>query len=142
MELHHVHLLGRKLLGETTIPLHAIRHSNKVHIYLGYICICIIVLNICQIGKECCQRALNSSLVVYSPLLHLQECEGQWMFLFLRSETGFLLPTAHQLQFDAYFELPQGEFASHVIPRKATVFYIDFCNHYILETIISTAACW
>jgi hypothetical protein len=29
LELHHVHLLGRKPLGITTIPLHSIRHSNR-----------------------------------------------------------------------------------------------------------------
>ena len=40
----------------------------------------------------------------------MQESEGRWMFLFLQSESGELVPTQHQLQLDAHFELPGGEF--------------------------------
>lgn len=36
MELHDVHLLGRKPLGITTIPLHSIRHSNRVLKFVVY----------------------------------------------------------------------------------------------------------
>ena len=49
-----------------------------------------------------------SILVTSIHALHLQEGEGQWMFLFLQSEAGELIPTKHQLLLDAHFELPRG----------------------------------
>lgn len=56
--------------------------------------------------KNCKNMLPNSPLV-------MQESEGRWMFLFLQSESGELVPTQHQLQLDAHFELPRGELFPH-----------------------------
>ena len=48
LELHHVHLLGRKPLGITTIPLHSIRHSNRVLMLLdAYTASCSLTFSMC-----------------------------------------------------------------------------------------------
>ena len=110
LELYQIHLLfSRKLLGVATIPLHSIRHSNRVK------CTCIFELNHVHdhvVFKEFLHYYLylqSSTPMTCTYCTCMQENEGQWLFLFLLSESGELVPTQHQLQVDVHFELPQGE---------------------------------